>query len=102
MKKVAGAGIYVADIHAMMGDGEIAGHTSGRPSRGIGRRMAQFGPRAGGPAAELVGEWPSLGLERAAQAAELVGEWPSLGLGRPAQPRNWPENVPVISLWYFF
>src|SRR5665647_13982 len=26
--KVAGAGIYVADIHAMMGDGEIAGHTS--------------------------------------------------------------------------
>ncbi len=26
--KVAGAGIYVGDIHAMMGDGEIAGHTS--------------------------------------------------------------------------
>lgn len=26
--KVPGAGIYVADIHAMMGDGEIAGHTS--------------------------------------------------------------------------
>lgn len=26
--KVAGAGIYVGDVHAMMGDGEIAGHTT--------------------------------------------------------------------------
>ncbi|MCX5779829.1 MAG: acetamidase/formamidase family protein, partial [Firmicutes bacterium] len=26
--KVAGAGIYVGDTHAMMGDGEIAGHTT--------------------------------------------------------------------------
>ena len=26
--KVAGAGIYVGDVHAMMGDGEVAGHTT--------------------------------------------------------------------------
>jgi len=26
--KVSGAGIYVGDVHAMMGDGEIAGHTT--------------------------------------------------------------------------
>lgn len=26
--KVPGAGIYIADVHAMQGDGEIAGHTS--------------------------------------------------------------------------
>ena len=26
--KVPGAGIYIGDVHAMMGDGEIAGHTA--------------------------------------------------------------------------
>ena len=26
--KVAQAGIYVGDVHAMMGDGEVAGHTT--------------------------------------------------------------------------
>ena len=78
--KVPGGGVYMGDMHALQGDGEIAGHTCdvsghrhppGGGDQGTRNRRPTAVPARGGPA--LPGA-PALGAERV-RAEALAREW---------------------------